>query len=66
MVETRDGRKVKLAEYISGDNGIDGFIVLHHGRVVYEAYPRMRPEDKHLLMSVTKAFVGTTVGILEG
>ena len=65
LVETKDGRKVTLAEYISGDNGIDGFIVLHHGRVVYEAYPRMRSEDKHLLMSVTKAFVGTAVGILE-
>jgi CubicO group peptidase (beta-lactamase class C family) len=64
-VETKDGRKVTLDEYISGDNGIDGFIVLHHGRVVYEAYPRMRSEDKHLLMSVTKAFVGTAVGILE-
>jgi len=64
-VETKDGRKVTLAEFVSGDNGIDGFIVLHRGRVVYEAYPRMHPEDKHLLMSVTKAFVGTAVGILE-
>lgn len=64
-VETKDGSKVTLAEYISGDNGIDGLIVLHQGRVVYEAYPRMRSEDKHLLMSVTKAFVGTAVGILE-
>jgi CubicO group peptidase (beta-lactamase class C family) len=64
-VETKDGRTVTLSEYISGDNGIDGFIVLHHGRVVYEAYPRMRSEDKHLLMSVTKAFVGTAVGMLE-
>lgn len=65
VVKTENGRKVTLAEFVAANNGIDGIIVLHHGRVVYEAYPRMRPEDKHLLMSVTKAFVGTAVGILE-
>ena len=66
VVKADDGRKATtLAEFIAGDPGIDGFIVLHHGRVVYEAYPRMRAEDKHLLMSTTKAFIGTAVGILE-
>ncbi len=65
VVKTENGRKVTLAEYIAADSGIDGFIVLHHGRVVYEAYLRMLSEDKHLLMSVSKAFVGTAVGILE-
>jgi CubicO group peptidase (beta-lactamase class C family) len=65
VVETENGPKVTLAEFVAGDHGIDGIIVLHHGRVVYEAYPRMRPDDKHLLMSVTKAFIGTAVGILE-
>jgi len=64
-VKLENGRDQSLDEYVRGDNGIDGFIVLHHGRVVYEAYPRMRIQDKHLLTSVTKAFIGTAVGILE-
>lgn len=65
VVKTENGHKVTLAEFVAGDNGVDGIIVLHHGRVVYEAYPRMLAGDKHLLMSATKAFIGTAVGILE-
>jgi CubicO group peptidase (beta-lactamase class C family) len=44
---------------------LDGFIIVHRGRIVFEAYPRMRPDDRHLLFSVSKVFVGTLVGILE-
>jgi CubicO group peptidase (beta-lactamase class C family) len=64
-LRTKSGSEETLDTYVAGDHGIDGFIVLHHGRIVYEAYPRMRVQDKHLLMSVTKAFIGTAVGILE-
>src|SRR5581483_11873404 len=39
-------------------SSIDGFIVVHKGAVVYEQYPHMQPSDLHLIMSVTKAFVG--------
>lgn len=44
---------------------LDALIIVHRGRIVFEAYPRMRPDDRHLLFSVTKVFVGTLVGILE-
>ena len=44
---------------------VNGVILLHKNRVVYEAYPRMRPFDKHIYMSVTKAYVGTVLAILE-
>jgi CubicO group peptidase (beta-lactamase class C family) len=64
-VKVENGREETLSEYISADHGIDGFIVVHHGRIVYEAYPRMRMQDKHLLASVTKVFIGAAVGILE-
>ncbi len=47
------------------DSELDAFIVVHRGRIVFEAYPRMRPDDRHLLFSVSKVFVGTLVGILE-
>lgn len=43
----------------------DGFIVLKDGKVVSEQYFNgMRPDNHHLLMSVTKSVVGTLAGIL--
>ena len=37
----------------------DGLLVLHRGRVVYERYfGACRPDQPHLLMSVSKSFVG--------
>jgi CubicO group peptidase (beta-lactamase class C family) len=53
-----------LAELLA-DSGLDGFIIVHRGRIVFEAYPHMRADDRHLLFSVSKVFVGTLVGILE-
>jgi CubicO group peptidase (beta-lactamase class C family) len=44
---------------------IDGFIVVHKGAIVYEQYPHMQQSDLHLIMSVTKAFVGTVLGLIE-
>jgi CubicO group peptidase (beta-lactamase class C family) len=64
VVEREGGRGPTLDELLSR-GAFDGFLVLHRGRIVYERYPRMRPDDKHLLMSVTKALVGTAVAILE-
>ncbi len=43
---------------------VNGVIFLHRGHVVYERYPRMRPFDKHVLMSVTKAFVSLIIALL--
>lgn len=44
---------------------LDGFLILHKGMVVFEEYPRMQATDRHLLFSVTKAVVGTVLGLLE-
>lgn len=43
---------------------VDGIVIVHRGRI-YQRYPRMRSDDRHLLMSVTKVFVSLLVGILE-
>lgn len=44
----------------------DGWIVSRRGRVHGEAYPRaMSPETRHLLMSVSKSFIGVVTGILS-
>ena len=43
----------------------DGFLVLHDGQVVTEQYPTGMPADRtHLLMSVSKSFIGCVIGIL--
>lgn len=48
--------------HVTGTNAI---IVVHRGAIIYERYPRMRRIDSHLLMSVSKIFAGTLIGILE-
>lgn len=61
--ETRLG-SLSLDDYIAGDT-VDGLLIIHKGKIVYEAYPRMRAIDKHLLMSVSKAYAGTAIAMLE-
>jgi len=64
VVDSEDGRSVTLDQAMTS-RPFDGFVVVHRGRIVYERYPRMRPTDRHLMFSVTKAFVGMAVAILE-
>lgn len=54
----------KLVDYVI-DSPIDGVIVVHNSRVLFEQYPRMRPTDKHMWFSISKTFVSTAVAILE-
>ena len=62
-VESQLGQ-MPLDDYIQAAP-VNGLVILQHGRVVYEAYPRMRPYDKHALMSVTKVMVATLVAQLK-
>jgi len=52
-------------DQIVNNGAVDGCIVLHGGRIVYEKYPTIQPNDVHLIYSVTKAFVLTSLAILE-
>ena len=56
--------KMPLNAYILKDE-VDGLIILHHGKIVFEAYPRMYPNDHHIWFSVSKTLVSTAIGILE-
>ena len=48
------------------NNGaVDGCVVLHNGKIVYEEYPTIQPNDIRIITSVTKAFVLTALAILE-
>lgn len=44
---------------------LDGIVILKGGEVVYERYPRMRADDRHLLFSVSKVYASTLVAMLE-
>lgn len=55
---------LSLAEYVATAT-VNAAIVLHEGKIVFESYPRMRPTDKHLYMSVSKAHAATLIAILE-
>lgn len=37
---------------------VQGYVVIHHGRIVYEKYPGMRPTDNHLWWSSSKVLAG--------
>ena len=56
--------KLPLKEYIK-KAPVDGMIILHKGKVVFEAYPRMYWNDKHIWFSVSKTLIGTAIAILE-
>src|SRR3954468_9958638 len=45
----------------------DAVCIVHDGRIVFERYvDGMRPDDTHLLMSVSKSLTATLVGVLVG
>ena len=54
-----------LDAYVNNSPLVDGMIVLSGGTIVYEAYPRMEPYDRHLGWSVTKVIVGAALAALE-
>jgi len=53
-----------LADYVE-NSAVDGALVVHDGRIVFEAYPRMLPTDRHIWFSVSKTIVSTAMAILE-
>lgn len=55
--------KLPLHEYVSRAP-VNGILFAQHGRIIYECYPRMRPMDRHVLMSVTKTLVSTVIALL--
>ncbi|MDH4073183.1 MAG: beta-lactamase family protein, partial [Gammaproteobacteria bacterium] len=56
--------EMPLAEYVD-DSTVNGVIVLHRGKIVFEEYPRMLPGDMHNYMSISKGFTATLVALLE-
>lgn len=64
-VKGLNGRERLLDDFLK-QTYTDGFLVLHHGQIVYERYFNgMTEATPHLLFSVTKSFTGTLVGMLH-
>ena len=64
--ESSDGSAMTVAQLVE-DGYTDGFIVLKDGRIATEQYFNdLRPDQPHLLQSVTKSFAGSLAGILIG
>jgi CubicO group peptidase (beta-lactamase class C family) len=64
VLKEENGSSRTLQEFIN-NGAVDGCIVLHQGKVVFEQYPMMAPNDLHLMFSVSKAFVTMALAILE-
>lgn len=62
---TQSDGSVTTVGHVMDATDTDGWIVLHHGHVLAEEYPRgMAAETPHLLMSVSKSLVGIVAGAL--
>lgn len=62
--EGLDGRPTTLRDAI-GPLDIDGLLVLHKGKSVFELYEHgLAPHLQHIIFSVSKSFTGTLIGIL--
>lgn len=51
-------------EYVAADPLLDGVIFLHQGNVVFEAYPRMEPWQRHFAWSLSKIVAAATLARL--
>lgn len=61
IAETSCG-KLSLDDFIANlESRIQGFVVAHKGKVVYESYPGMRPTDRHLWASSAKPITGLVI-----
>ncbi len=65
FIVTSELGELTLQDYVNNSEKVDGMIILQGDRIVYEAYPRMFPDDRHLYWSVSKVFASTLIAILE-
>ena len=64
-VGTPDG-PMPFAEFLASDlSTCMGIVILHEGKIVFEAYPRMEPYERPIYWSVTKVLVSSVLSILE-
>lgn len=63
-LNNRDGKEITVDQHFE-TKPIDAMVVVQDGNIVFERYKTMRPEDKHLWMSVSKVTGSTVMALLE-
>ena len=62
--EVAQGKTLSIGEWLAASY-TDGFIVMHEGKIVFEAYlNNLQPQTHHLSYSVSKSVIGILAGIL--
>jgi CubicO group peptidase (beta-lactamase class C family) len=54
----------RLKDYLVGPRQVQAMMMAHKGKVVFETYPGMNPEDHHVWMSASKTTAGLVISIL--
>ncbi len=62
--DLKKGGGLSLNDYVQQVE-VNGLIIIHKGKIVFEGYPRMFPSDLHINMVITQVFVSTSIAILE-
>jgi CubicO group peptidase (beta-lactamase class C family) len=65
LKSNKSGEPAQTLDQFVNNGAVDGCVVLHGGKIVYEKYPTIQPDDLHIMMSVTKAVVLTALATLE-
>ncbi|MBM7035296.1 serine hydrolase domain-containing protein [Vibrio ulleungensis] len=60
----RSEKEISVDEHFE-TKPIDAMVVVKDGKIVFERYKTMRPQDKHLWMSVSKVTGSTVLAMLE-
>ncbi|WP_432454663.1 serine hydrolase domain-containing protein [Agarivorans sp. QJM3NY_29] len=64
-VHTESKGEMTMQDYLADPKfRTQGFMLIHKGKIVYEAYPGMKPTDRHIWASAAKTTVGTVVAML--
>ncbi|WP_194435220.1 serine hydrolase domain-containing protein [Vibrio fluminensis] len=65
LVKTSARGEITMQEYLTDPQfRTQGFLLLHKGKIVYQAYPGMKPTDRHIWASSSKTMVGVVVAML--
>lgn len=65
MIDTPEGQ-MSFESFVESDQSTTmGVVVLHHGDIVFERYPRMHEYEKPVYWSTAKIFTSTVIRILE-
>jgi CubicO group peptidase (beta-lactamase class C family) len=62
--DLKKGGGLSLNDYVQQVE-VNGLIIIHKGKTVFEGYPRMFPTDLHVNFLITQTFVSTSIAILE-